>query len=85
MIGSWFGYLAATCNPTVDIVFMLDGQSSVSASDFQKQKNFIQNILERHESPAGAVQVNRGVMTSSYSGVPVGGYYLLGGSITGEG
>lgn len=47
----------APCNPTVDIVFMLDGQSSVSSREFQKQKDFIRNILERHESPAGAVQI----------------------------
>lgn len=56
----YFILFKAPCNPTVDIVFMLDGQSSVSSRDFQKQKDFIRNILERHESPARAVQVNRG-------------------------
>lgn len=60
------------CNPTVDIVFMLDGQSSVSSRDFQKQKDFIRNILERHESPARAVQIgfvvcgNGNVSTSGF-------------------
>ncbi|XP_061193582.1 uncharacterized protein LOC133201792 [Saccostrea echinata] len=47
----------SNCNPTVDIVFMLDGQSSVNSGDFLKQKAFIRDILDRHESPTGAVQV----------------------------
>ncbi|XP_062580422.1 mucin-2-like [Saccostrea cucullata] len=47
----------SNCNPTVDIVFMLDGQSSVNSRDFFKQKAFIRDILDHHESPAGAVQV----------------------------
>ena len=45
------------CNPMVDIVFLLDGHSSVTSSEFMKQKYFVRDMLEQHVAPTDAVKV----------------------------
>ncbi|KAL3882502.1 hypothetical protein ACJMK2_028839 [Sinanodonta woodiana] len=48
--------IKAGCNPVVDMLFVLDGAAYVNRSEFQMQKEFIGNILRRHQAPSGAVR-----------------------------
>ncbi|KAK3593860.1 hypothetical protein CHS0354_011464 [Potamilus streckersoni] len=48
--------IKAGCNPLVDMLFVLDGAAYVNRSEFQMQKEFIGDILRRHQAPSGAVR-----------------------------